>query len=132
MWFSSVFDVRTTTVSGTKVLTTDQVTAAAQVPYGGPVESLDTGAIADRIEKALPRVARADVSTSFPHTVRIRITERVPVAAIKGGDGKFTQVDAGECASRRTPGPRRACPWSSSHCPPRAAPRWRSSRSRCW
>ncbi|MHA6759258.1 cell division protein FtsQ/DivIB [Streptacidiphilus sp. PAMC 29251] len=94
VWFSPVLDVRTVAVSGTRVLTADQVLAAAQVPLGGPLERLDTGAARARVLKALPRVAQVQVSTSLPHTVRVRITERIAVAAVKGADGRFTQVDA--------------------------------------
>ena len=94
VWFSSVLDVRTVAVSGTRVLTVDQVLAAAAVPLGGPLERVDTGAAEARVVRALPRVARVRISTSLPHTVRIGITERVPIAAVKGADGRFTQVDA--------------------------------------
>ena len=93
VWFSPVLDVRTVAVSGTRVLTVDQVLAAAAVPLGGPLERVDAGAAEARVRKALPRVAEVSVSTSLPHTVRVRITERVPIAAVKGADGRFTQVD---------------------------------------
>ncbi|MEY9963735.1 cell division protein FtsQ [Streptacidiphilus sp. MAP12-16] len=107
VYFSSVLDVRKVTVSGTSVLTADQVLAAAAVPLGGPLERLDTGAVQARVLRALPRVARAEVSTSLPHTVLVRITERVPVAAVKGADGRYTQVDAGgvRFATGSTPPP---------------------------
>ncbi|WP_042435473.1 cell division protein FtsQ/DivIB [Streptacidiphilus anmyonensis] len=93
VWFSSVFDVRTVTVVGLKALTRDQVLQAAQVPLGGPLEQLDTGAVEARVEKALPRVDHADVSTSWPHAVRIAVTERVPVAAVRGADGRYALED---------------------------------------
>ena len=94
VFFSSVLGVRTVTVSGTSVLTPAQVLAAAKVPLGGPLERLDTGAVRARVLQALPRVERVEVSTDLPHTVRLRITERVAVAAIRGADGQFTQVDS--------------------------------------
>ena len=94
VFFSSVLNVRTVLVSGTRVLTPGQVLAAARVPLGGPLERLDTGAVRARVLKALPRVARVQVSTEWPHTVRLRITERVAVAAVKAADG-YDQVDAG-------------------------------------
>jgi cell division protein FtsQ len=94
VWFSSVLDVRTVAVSGTRVLTVDQVLAAADIPLGGPLERVDTGAAEARVARALPRVAQVRISTSLPHTVRVRIIERVAIAAIKGADGGFTQVDA--------------------------------------
>ena len=94
VYFSPVLDVRTVTVSGTSALTPAQVLEAARVPLGGPLERLDTGAVRARVLNALPRVARVQVSTDLPHTVRLRVTERVAVAAVKGADGRYTQVDA--------------------------------------
>ncbi|SEL73799.1 cell division protein FtsQ/DivIB [Streptacidiphilus jiangxiensis] len=93
VWFSSVFDVRTVSVIGAKALTRDQVLQAAQVPLGGPLERLDTGAVEARVEKALPRVDHADVTTSWPHAVTITVTERTPVAAVRGANGTFTLED---------------------------------------
>lgn len=94
VWFSPVLDVRTVAVSGTGVLTPDQVLAAAAVPLGDPLERVDTGAAEARVRKALPRVAAVRISTSLPHTVRVRITERVAIAAVRGADGQYAQVDA--------------------------------------
>jgi cell division protein FtsQ len=93
VWFSSVFDVRTVTVDGVRSLTKDQVLQAAQVPLGGPLERLDTGVVEARVEKALPRVDHADVSTSWPHAVQITVTERIPVAAVRGDNGQFALED---------------------------------------
>jgi cell division protein FtsQ len=94
VYFSSVLDVRTVAVSGTSVLTPAQVLDAAGVPLGGPLERLDTGAVRARVLSALPRVARVQVTTDLPHTVRLRVTERVAVAAVRGADGSYTQVDS--------------------------------------
>ena len=93
VYFSSVLGVRVVTVSGTTVLTPAQVLAAARIPLGGPLERLDTGAVRARVLSTLPRVAQVRVSTDLPHTVRLRITERVAVAAVRGSDGRFTLVD---------------------------------------
>ncbi|MBC3841983.1 FtsQ-type POTRA domain-containing protein [Streptacidiphilus sp. 4-A2] len=93
VYFSPVLDVRVVSVSGTAVLTPAQVLAAARVPLGGPLERLDSGAVRARVLEALPRVAQVRVSTDLPHTVRLRITERVAVAAVRLADGGFTEVD---------------------------------------
>jgi cell division protein FtsQ len=89
--FSSVFGVSSVQVSGTSTLSTAQVLKVADVAKGAPVLRLDTGAIQHRVEQ-LPEVASVRVSTSFPSTVRIVITERVAVGAVKAGDG-FVLVD---------------------------------------
>ena len=94
VYFSSVLGVRVVEVSGTRELTPAQVLAAARVPLGGPLERLDAGAIRARVLNALPRVAGVRVGTELPHTVRLQVTERVAVAAVEGGDGQYTLVDA--------------------------------------
>jgi len=103
VFFSSVLNVRTVLVSGVRVLTPAQVLAAARVPLGGPLERLDTGAVRARVLRALPRVARVQVSTEWPHTVRLRITERVAVAAVRTANG-YEQVDAGGVGFATGPG----------------------------
>jgi cell division protein FtsQ len=76
--FSSVLGVRTVTVSGTRLLSPAQVESAAAVRSGSPLSTLDTAAIRARVA-ALAEVRTVTVSTSYPSTVRIRITERVAV-----------------------------------------------------
>jgi len=68
----------------------DQVVADLQ---GEPVLLVDTEA-AERALEAVPWVERARVSTDFPHTVRIDIRERKPVATFQGGDGRFRVIDS--------------------------------------
>jgi cell division protein FtsQ len=84
--FSSVFGVSTVQVTGTHVLTAADVRNAAGISHGSPLLRLDIGAIEHRVDQ-LPDVASAKVSTSFPSTVRIAITERVAVGAVKVADG---------------------------------------------
>ena len=89
--FSSVFGVHTVVVTGERRLTEQQVLAAAKVGSGTPLLQLDTAAIRSRVE-ALPDIASATVTTSFPSTVRISVTERVPVGVVKRG-GQYALVD---------------------------------------
>lgn len=90
---SSWFRADRVTIRGEKVLTADQIDRAAAVPLGGPLVSVDTGAVRRRLLAALPRIARVDVSRSWPHTVTVSVTERVPSAVLKSG-AKFTEVDS--------------------------------------
>lgn len=92
LFFSSLLGARTVTVTGTKLLTAQQVRAAADIAHGSPLIRLDTSAIAQRIEK-LPEVASAEVSRSYPATVRIKVIERVPVGYHQDGS-VITLVDA--------------------------------------
>lgn len=89
--FSSVFGVKTVTVRGNHSLTADQIRAAAKITDGAPLVRLDKAAAEHRVE-ALPDVASAVISTSFPSTVVISITERVAIGYVKSGS-RFALVD---------------------------------------
>ena len=89
---SSLFDARSVQVAGTKELPADVVREAAAVPLGTPMLRLDTGAIETRVA-AIPRVANAQVRCNLDGTVRIEVTERVPVAIMHRSDGAHL-VDA--------------------------------------
>jgi len=82
--FSSLLGVRTVRVQGVHVLTSRQVITAADVADGTPLVRVDTTAVARRVER-LPEVASAQVSTSFPSTLLIRVTERQPVGYLRRG-----------------------------------------------
>lgn len=81
---SSLLAVRDVTVTGASRLTVAQVRAAAAVPVGTALARVDTAAVARRI-RALPPVARVEVRRSWPHGLRLLVTERVPVAVIADG-----------------------------------------------
>ncbi|MGW1406001.1 cell division protein FtsQ/DivIB [Streptomyces sp. NPDC002403] len=82
--------VRTT---GVDVLTPAEVEAAAAVPIGAPLVSVDTDAIAARLRQKLPRIDSVDVVRSWPHGIGLKVTERQPVLLVKKG-AKFIEVDA--------------------------------------
>lgn len=90
--FSPALGARTVTVTGVHTLTADQVRTAAAISNGTPLIRLDTAAVRRRVE-ALPDVAGASVSVTYPSTVRIRITERVPVGYL-AATGGFSLIDA--------------------------------------
>ncbi|MGW3989263.1 cell division protein FtsQ/DivIB [Streptomyces sp. NPDC004830] len=79
-------------VSGTRVLTPEQVQAAADVPIGDPLVSVDTGAIEARLRRELPRIDSVDVVRSWPHGIDLDVVERTPVLVVRTG-GKFVEVD---------------------------------------
>ncbi|MFF7727933.1 cell division protein FtsQ/DivIB [Streptomyces sp. NPDC008001] len=85
-------------VSGTRVLTPGEVRAAADVKLGGPLVSVDTGAIEERLRAALPRIESVVAERSWPHTVGLKVVERQPKAIVEdtGGSakgGRFTEID---------------------------------------
>ncbi|MFF1786593.1 cell division protein FtsQ/DivIB [Kitasatospora sp. NPDC058243] len=95
VFFSSVLDVREVAVQGPKdeKLTADQVREAIGGIGDGPLARVDLDAVQRRVE-AIPRVAKAEVWRGWPHTLRVKVVQRTAVAAVKGEDGQFTQVDA--------------------------------------
>jgi cell division protein FtsQ len=90
---SPFLDVDHVRVSGTSRLDPAAVAQAAAVKSGSPMLRLDTGAVRARVER-LPWVANAKVTRALPGTVRISVTERVPVAFVRGDDGHVVLVDA--------------------------------------
>ncbi|MGB3439171.1 MAG: FtsQ-type POTRA domain-containing protein, partial [Actinophytocola sp.] len=82
--FTSVLGVRSVEVIGTKEIPEDDVLAAAAIERGTPMVRLDTAEAAVRVAK-LPSVFDVVVERSWPSTVEIVVTERIPVAVRKVG-----------------------------------------------
>ncbi len=102
--FSPVFGVRSVHVHGLRTLSQSEVVAAADVQHGTPLVRFDSTAIERRLG-ALPEVAKAEVTTSWPDSVEITITERVPVAYMQRGSG-FALIDStGKAYLNRTKAP---------------------------
>lgn len=90
--FSSVFGVGTVVVRGVHAVSADEVRSVAKIADGTPLVRLDTAAIRSRVE-ALPDVASAQVTTSFPSTVTITVTERLALGVVQSSAGGFMLVD---------------------------------------
>ena len=90
---SGLLDVRSVEITGLSAVRQADVQNAAGVTTGTPLADVDTAAIAVRVA-ALPAVASASVGRSWPHTVTIAVTERVPVASVATPRGPAL-VDAG-------------------------------------
>lgn len=89
--FSSVLGANRVVVHGAHSVPVAQIRATADVPHGHPLVRLDTGAIARRVE-TLPGIADVRVGVSYPSTVVITVTERVPVGYLAAG-GNAILVD---------------------------------------
>ncbi|MEQ8144333.1 FtsQ-type POTRA domain-containing protein [Streptomyces sp. OP7] len=92
LYGSDLVRVERVSVSGTDVLTADQVREAADVPLGEQLVSVDTGAIEKRTAEKLPRIDTVDVIRSWPDEIKLNVTERTPVLLVHQG-GKFVEVD---------------------------------------
>lgn len=73
--YSSLLDVRQVSVSGVSLVAADQVRTRAGVTLGAPMAGVDSAAVAARVASLLP-VGNAVVERSWPHTIRIKVTER--------------------------------------------------------
>lgn len=87
-----VFGVQAIDVTGSKIAPPAQVREAAAVAVGTPLAQVDLDAVSSRV-RTIASVASVLVSRSWPSTLRIAVTERVPVAAVSVAGG-FAIVDA--------------------------------------
>jgi cell division protein FtsQ len=97
-----VLVVRSVTVTGTHQLSPEQVIAAADVPTGTPLLSVDAGTVTRRVE-ALNNVASATVTEDWPDRLVIAVTERVPVVAVRMAGGGYDLVDPSGVIVKMTP-----------------------------
>jgi cell division protein FtsQ len=89
---TAVFGVRDVRVTGTEILSEDQVRVTAAVPEGEALASVDLGAVRGRVA-ALAPVGEVVVSRDWPGTVVVAVVERTPVAVVPQGK-QFVLVDA--------------------------------------
>jgi cell division protein FtsQ len=90
---SPLLDVDHVRASGGEHTDAAAVALTSGVGRGAAMVSLDTGAVARRVE-ALPWVRTARVERSWPGTIRIAITERTPAATLAVDDTHTALVDA--------------------------------------
>lgn len=93
LYRSSVFEIRSVEVVGVQHLSREAVIEKAALPEGATLLRFPKAAISDRIA-ADPWVAEVHVTRDFPHTLRIRIVERVPFARVDTGQAVIWLVDA--------------------------------------
>jgi cell division protein FtsQ len=89
--FSPILAVGTITVTGTKLLTTDQVRSALEPLKGKPLPQVNDDEVGRMLE---PLVQIKSVSTQArpPSELVVHVLERVPVALVKQGE-QYQQVD---------------------------------------
>ena len=82
--YSSVVTVRGVEVVGADAVPAHRIERAARAPIGTPLARADLAAVQARVE-AIPEIRSVSVSRSWLHTIRIEVTERVPVAVVSRG-----------------------------------------------
>lgn len=101
VFFSRYLAVQAVMVSGTGLLSADDVRIAADVPDGRPLARIDLGAIERRVEVLAP-VKDAEITRLWPDQVRIVVEERVPIAVVDIG-GRIRGMDDGGVIFRDYP-----------------------------
>ena len=86
LYFTPLMAARDVLVIGTGAVTQQDVLTAARVRPGTPLLQINTDEVADRVA-TIRRVASARVQREYPSTLRITITERIPVAVKDFPDG---------------------------------------------
>ncbi|BCV20890.1 cell division protein FtsQ/DivIB [Moorella sp. Hama-1] len=89
---SGFFSLENIVITGNDHIATTDLEGLLGVTRGTNLWQLDTGTLARRLATH-PLVAGAQVSRRWPHTLLVRIQERVPVALLVA-DGSFLLVDA--------------------------------------
>jgi cell division protein FtsQ len=89
---TSVLGVRRVDVTGSTLVSPEQVRSVAAVAEGTPLARVNTTAVRDRL-RTLPSVKDVSISRSWPTTLRIDVTERIAVAVV-AATGGFTVIDA--------------------------------------
>ncbi len=79
-------------ITGTDRVPVAQVSAIVDSERGRPMVLLDPSAVSGRVEE-LPLVESVQVRRHWPATMTVEITERVPVAAVPAGGGRYRLVD---------------------------------------
>jgi len=92
LWRAPIFSIRTTDVVGNKRLSKAQVLARAQVPADATLIRLTKAAVTKRL-RTDPWIADVRLSRDFPHTLRIEVVERVPVAIVDAGGTNLWLID---------------------------------------
>lgn len=82
---SAFFEIRQIEVVGLRYLTPDQIMTAARVEEAGNLFR-DLDGIEDRV-RGIPGVAGVSLRRKLPGTLRIVVSERMPVAFVVGQDG---------------------------------------------
>ena len=91
--YSPLLAVHRVVARGTPHVPTAEVVAASGIHAGEHLVDVDEGRARARL-LALPWVADAHVDVSWGGTARLSVTERVPVAAVVAGPGRWLLVDA--------------------------------------
>lgn len=89
---SPLLDIDHVRVEGAEQTGVDSVLASAGITTGSPMTDAPLSQARARVLE-LPWVESVRVARQWPGTIEIKVTERVPAAALLGADGAFYLVD---------------------------------------
>jgi cell division protein FtsQ len=92
LYQSKWFIAQEVTITGNSRLTVEQISAAAAVPIGNSLMSINPEVISEQI-KALPEIKVVTVERGWPHAILITVTERTPIAVAATATG-FNLIDS--------------------------------------
>jgi cell division protein FtsQ len=93
VWLSPVLVARSVRVEGVPAGDVSAIVSRAAVPLGTPLVKIDTRAISRRVI-GIAALAEVTVSRSYPGTILISATVRVPVLAAENPQGQVQVVDS--------------------------------------
>jgi cell division protein FtsQ len=102
---SPLFGLTAVRVEGADAQVQTAVVAAAGLRPGQPYLAIDPGEVRRRVE-ALPRVATARVARSYPSSLRIVVSERLPTAVVPAAGAYWLVAADGMVVGRATVRPR--------------------------
>lgn len=91
LFASPWLQVRTIEVSGTQMLTQEQVRAQVQPVLGEPLARVDTTRLAQQVQQ-LAALGQARVIRHWPHTLQVVVQERTPAARTEEPDPQLVDV----------------------------------------
>ncbi|MDR7300574.1 cell division protein FtsQ/DivIB [Haloactinomyces albus] len=103
VFFTPLLGVRSVEVVGAATLSEDKVADTASIRMGTPMARLDEAAIRNRLQR-ISKIESVRVELSWPSTVTLRISERVPVV-FAATDAGIRLVDAEGVAFETVPRP---------------------------
>jgi cell division protein FtsQ len=98
----NVLVVRHEKVVGNRSVPAAEVLAAAAIRRGTPLRSVNTGAVAHRIER-IPQVLAVAVDRSWPDTIVITIRLRTPALAVAEASHRYALIDGHGVTVRLSP-----------------------------
>lgn len=100
--FSSLLGTRQVEVTGADPADTAAITAIADDEIGTPLLRVDDDALSRRITDEVPGAAHVAVEAGWPHTLKVKVTSRVPALAVRRDGGGYRLLDLEGVAIRTT------------------------------